>query len=161
MGERKQWDQYVTYIQEDECLTVAVTELGTGDWNQISDCLKVRFGIKIRSGKKCRERWINHMNPAVSKASWGGDEEKILFRSHEFYGNQWTEIARFLPGRTDNSVKNYFYTSLRRKMRRYNKLVPAEEKVLMSANEVSMDLDLTKKILETADNKKPINTTSM
>lgn len=161
MSERKQWDQYVTYIQEDECLTAAVAELGTGDWSMVSDYLKVKFGNKIRSGKKCRERWNNHVNPNVSKTSWSIDEQKTLFRCHEFYGNQWTEIARFLSGRTDNSVKNHFYTTLRRKIRWYNKQVPVEQRVLMSANEVSMDPELSKKILETPDNRKPVKSALM
>lgn len=116
--------------------------------------MKFDFGIKQRSGKKCRERWINHLNPNVSKSTWTIAEEKILYRCHAIYGNQWTEIAKFLPGRTDNSVKNYFYSSIRRKVRWYNKGKPHEEHINLSANEISLNPYLTKVILETADNRK-------
>lgn len=154
MNDRKQWDQYVSFTQEDECLVEVISDLGTSDWSAVSNVLVTKFGIKVRSGKKCRERWINHLNPEVSKSVWGEDEEKILFRCHGFYGNQWTEIAKFLPGRTDNSVKNYFYSTLRRKIRWYNKLRPAHEKITISANEVSLIPILTKQVLETPDRKK-------
>lgn len=154
MNDRKQWDQYVTVIQEDECLVEVVEQLGTEDWTAVSNLMVTKYGVKLRSGKKCRERWINHLKPNVSKAVWSEDEAKTLFRCHAFYGNQWTEIAKFLPGRTDNSVKNYFYTTLRRKIRWYNKSVPLEEQVHISANEASLNQELTKKILEASDNRK-------
>ena len=82
------------------------------------------------------------------------DEENTLFRCQGFYGNQWTKISKFLPGRTDNSIKNYFYSALRKKIRRYNKLKPDNEKILKSANEVSIDSELTKLVLSVSDKKK-------
>jgi Myb-like DNA-binding domain len=154
MGARKQWSQYVRVIQEDECLQDAIKLNGTDDWGLISDTLKHKYGILNRNGKKCRERWINHIKPEVSKSLWSLDEEKILFRCQATYGNQWTEISKFLPGRTDNSIKNYFYSTLRRKMRWYNKQRGNEEKITITANEVSLIPQLTKEILETKDNKK-------
>lgn len=114
----------------------------------MAELISEKFGIKDRSGKKCRERWINHLKPDVSKSPWTENEMKTLFRSQAFYGNQWTEIAKFLPGRTDNSVKNFFYTTLRKKIRLYNKAAAPEEKILLSVNDVSLNPELTKKVLD-------------
>lgn len=139
----------------------AVKQIGVDDWNTVAELLAVKHGIKIRSGKKCRERWMNHLKPEVTKEAWTEDEVKILFRCQEFYGNQWTEIAKFLPGRTDNSVKNFFYSTLRRKIRSYNRCRPIEDQIKLSANGVSLDHELTKKVLETSDNRSIVKTVTM
>ena len=125
-----------------------VDQAGTDNWSNVAALMTEKFGIKDRSGKKCRERWINHLKPDVSKSPWTDDEMKTLFRSQAFYGNQWTEIAKFIPGRTDNSVKNFFYTTLRKKIRLYNKAAADEDQISLSVNDVSLSPDLTKKVLE-------------
>lgn len=52
-----------------------------------------------RSGKQCRERWYNHLDTDIRKNEWTDEEEKILFEKHRIFGNKWSEIVRFLPGR--------------------------------------------------------------
>jgi myb proto-oncogene protein len=52
-----------------------------------------------RTGKQCRERWHNHLNPAINKDAWSLEEELSLIRAHQIYGNKWAELAKFLPGR--------------------------------------------------------------
>jgi myb proto-oncogene protein len=54
---------------------------------------------RSRSGKQCRERWHNHLDPAINKDYWAEKEENVLFAKHIEYGNKWSEIAKFLPGR--------------------------------------------------------------
>lgn len=112
-----------------------------------------KYDIKDRSGKKCRERWINHLKPDVMKSPWSPEEIRILFRCQAFYGNQWTEIAKFLPGRTDNSVKNYFYMTLRKRLRLFNKIVAPEDQITMSINELSLHSELTQKVLNINSHK--------
>jgi len=57
------------------------------------------YGFKNRSGKQCRERWHNHLDPNINKDYWSEKEENILFMKHIEYGNKWSDIAKFLPGR--------------------------------------------------------------
>lgn len=66
-------------------------------------------------------RWYNQLSPAITKAPWTTQEEEKLFAAHAKLGNKWKEIARDMPGRTDNSVKNHFYSTVRRALRRLDK----------------------------------------
>jgi len=66
-------------------------------------------------GKQCRERWHNHLNPAINKNPWTNDENLLLFILHQHFGNKWAEIARYFNGRSDNSIKNHWNSSMKKK----------------------------------------------
>lgn len=75
----------------------------------------------IRSPKQCRDRWINNLDPEIIKNTWTDQEETLLFDKHRAHGNKWSTISRYLDGRSGNSIKNHFYSIIRKNIRKYNK----------------------------------------
>lgn len=83
----------------------------------------IASALPTRTGKQCRERWHNQLDPSIKKSPWTRDEERILMDAHRKHGNKWAEISKLLEGRTDNAVKNHF-NSARRRLIRANLVTP-------------------------------------
>ena len=90
-----------------------VKEYGTKHWGNIGKQLK------DRTGKQCRERWHNQLDPSINKNPWSADEEALLIKLHNEKGNKWADIAKHIPGRTDNTIKNH-WNSAKRRLNRHN-----------------------------------------
>ena len=98
-------------------------------WSKIANALFERFGGQRRSGKQCRERWINHLDPDLNKDNWTPEEKQKILEFQEKFGNKWSKISRFFQGRTDNAVKNCFYSIVRKNLRKFNKKKPEDQKI--------------------------------
>jgi hypothetical protein len=84
---------------------------------------KIAAHLPGRQGKQCRERYVNHLDPELKKGEWADDEEAILIALHEHHGNRWAIIAKQLPGRSDNDIKNHWYSTIQRKFQTHGREV--------------------------------------
>ena len=94
--------------EEDEMIIKCIKSKVT-KWSEIAE------NIQGRIGKQCRERWFNHLDPSINHSAWTDDEEKLLVTAQARLGNKWCEIAKLLPGRPENAVKNRWNSAIRKK----------------------------------------------
>ncbi|PKA54020.1 Myb-related protein 308 [Apostasia shenzhenica] len=97
--------------EEDERLISYIKAHGEGCWRSLPKAAGL-----LRCGKSCRLRWINYLRPDLKRGNFTDEEDELIIKLHSLLGNKWSLIAARLPGRTDNEIKNYWNTHIRRKL---------------------------------------------
>ncbi|RWR75894.1 transcription factor GAMYB isoform X1 [Cinnamomum micranthum f. kanehirae] len=106
---------------EDAILIDYVKKHGEGNWNAVQ-----KHSGLFRCGKSCRLRWANHLRPNLKKGAFTAEEERLIIELHAKMGNKWARMAAHLPGRTDNEIKNYWNTRIKRRQRAGLPLYPPD-----------------------------------
>ncbi|XP_008799190.2 myb-related protein 308-like [Phoenix dactylifera] len=97
--------------EEDQRLIAYIRAHGEGCWRSLPKAAGL-----LRCGKSCRLRWINYLRPDLKRGNFTEKEDELIIKLHGLLGNKWSLIAGQLPGRTDNEIKNYWNTHIRRKL---------------------------------------------
>ncbi|XP_047313339.1 myb-related protein 308-like [Impatiens glandulifera] len=97
--------------EEDDRLISYIRSHGEGCWRSLPKAAGL-----LRCGKSCRLRWINYLRPDLKRGNFTDEEDELIIKLHSLLGNKWSLIAGRLPGRTDNEIKNYWNTHIRRKL---------------------------------------------
>lgn len=132
--------------EEDEKLFNYITRFGVGCWSSVPK----QAGLQ-RCGKSCRLRWINYLRPDLKRGMFSQQEEDLIISLHEVLGNRWAQIAAQLPGRTDNEIKNFWNSCLKKKLMKQG-IDPATHKPLLGAEEHIIIKEEKETILETPPN---------
>lgn len=97
--------------EEDIILVSYIQEHGPGNWRAVP----TNTGL-LRCSKSCRLRWTNYLRPGIKRGNFTDHEEKMIIHLQALLGNRWAAIASYLPQRTDNDIKNYWNTYLKKKL---------------------------------------------
>ncbi|KAF7810420.1 Transcription factor MYB86 [Senna tora] len=126
--------------EEDDKLIRYISTHGYGSWSEVPH----KAGLQ-RCGKSCRLRWINYLRPDIRRGRFTPEEEKLIINLHSLVGNRWAHIASHLPGRTDNEIKNYWNSWIKKKIRSSSK--PNHHDFLPSTNTTTAQQIMTDNIV--------------
>ncbi|KFK41887.1 hypothetical protein AALP_AA2G185100 [Arabis alpina] len=123
--------------EEDRKLAVYINEYGLGDWRS----LPKRAGLQ-RCGKSCRLRWLNYLRPGIKRGKFTPQEEEEIIKFHSLLGNRWAAIAKQMPNRTDNDIKNHWNSCLKKRLVR-NGIDPITHEPMVPMVPMVMTVEVT------------------
>ncbi|KAK3032251.1 hypothetical protein RJ639_037425 [Escallonia herrerae] len=116
--------------EEDDKLKAYIQRYGNWNWRQLP-----KFAGLSRCGKSCRLRWMNYLRPGLKHGSYSKQEEDLILKLYDELGTKWSAMAEKLPGRTDNEIKNYWHTYLKKRAKSSTKQTP----VVRQPDEISAE----------------------
>ncbi|CAB4301840.1 unnamed protein product [Prunus armeniaca] len=120
--------------EEDQRLRNYILKHGHGCWSSVP----INAGLQ-RNGKSCRLRWINYLRPGLKRGTFSKQEEETILTLHHMLGNKWSQIAQHLPGRTDNEIKNYWHSYLKKKVAKAKEIMDGQSKSQYTSTTSSSD----------------------
>ncbi|OMJ71866.1 hypothetical protein SteCoe_29810 [Stentor coeruleus] len=127
-------------VEEDMKLQELVEVLGEKKWVQVAKGLEESLAI-FRTPKQCRDRWSNRSSQ-INPIPFSDMEIKIILKGQKKFGNKWSKVAKLLSGRSENQVKNFMHSTIRRNIRRFNKGKLESEKIKFSSLDLLDNLEI-------------------
>ncbi|XP_037432603.1 myb-related protein P-like [Triticum dicoccoides] len=137
--------------EEDDILTKYIAKHGEGSWRS----LPKNAGL-LRCGKSCRLRWLNYLSDGVKRGNFSKEEDNLIVKLHATLGSRWSVIASYLPGRTDNEIKNYWNAHLSRQIYIFRHVYAA-----FSGTTVTIDVNKLSATAKRRGGKAPRSSTKM
>lgn len=99
--------------EDDKLISYMQVSYGQGCWSDVAR----NAGLE-RCGKSCRLRWINYLRPHLKRGPFSPQEQRLILHLHSLLGNRWSQIAARLPGRTDNEIKNFWNSTIKKRLKK-------------------------------------------